>query len=187
MTPYRRTVGRSRSTRRSSSFRRGGSRRTSVWVRSVNTSSVGLVANYGANLIGSGALDPGARIGSTVTRCLLTVELLGAELTSASGGLFMGLTVVNTTGWTDAAQPPALPFTHMNSVDWMFWRYVPYGDEQVGTLLVAATRTFNYNIDARSKRRLTQPDENLMFAVQNNGIPGTTGINIVSSVLLKLA
>lgn len=180
---YRRT----RSTRRTSrrSYRPV---RRKVWVRATQSSTVGVVANYGFNLIGSGMLDPGARIGSTVVRTILTVEFIaGALVLPGANGFFAGLAVANTVGFTVGGTPPILPVTHANSVDWMHWSYNAVAQVGTGVLTGTADTHIGKVFDIKSRRVMSQPDENLIFVVQNNGIANTTGVNITSQVLLLLA
>lgn len=175
---------------RSSSRRRGVNKRTNLWVRSWTVSAVGVVANYAVECIPNTSLDPGARIGATVVRTLGTVELLGAQPTSASGGLFVGLAVGDVINWT-ATAPPFLPVTDANLVDWMHWRYLPLASLAVGKYAnppgAPTTASFVYDFDAKVSRRMNQPNEGLVLVVQNNGIAGTTGLSVAVQTLLKLS
>lgn len=185
---YRRTVGRSRTSTRS---RRGSaSGRRHLWVRHTEVSPVGTIANYGIRIVPDSKLDPGRRIGSTVLRCHIVIEILGAELTSASGGWFFGLAVMDVTEFATSSTPPELPIVNNapnNGVDWMAWGYRPFSHKDVGSSVVASTRSTTWELDVKSKRVIALQGENLVFVLQNNGYTGTTGVNFVSSVLLYTA
>lgn len=184
-----RTVGRSRYRKSRSSRRSRG--RSTLWVRHQEVTPVGVLANYGVNIFPAAELDPGARAGATVVRCLGVFELLGAALTSATGGLFIGLAVTNISNFGTNTTPPILPFADRNGVNWMHWRYVPVSSLAVGKWAnppgTPTTISMSYEFDSKSSRVMNSPHESCVFVVQNNGISGTTGANFVFSTLIKLA
>lgn len=184
---YRRTVGRSRG-RRSSSLRRFSSPRQRVWVRAVAPNPApGVVADYGFILIPDLMLDPGARVGSTVLRIHGTLQINCGAVTKTDPGFFFGIAVTDVNGFNLPAQPPILPYTHMNGVDWMAWGYFPVASRNVGYYSSTSSTTYSYPFDVKSKRRITQPQENLVLVFQNNGIEATVGLNLSTSTLLALS
>lgn len=180
---------------RTSSFRRGFAvPRQNVWVRELQVSGVGPVANYSIILVNEPHIDAGARLGSTVIRTHVAVELLGAELSSATGGLFFGIAMMDVSQFSDLTQPPVLPVVPgtgqpNNGADWAYWNYVPVSEMKTLAIPNAAptTRNLSYRIDAKSKRRFTEQHQNFVFVLQNNSISGTTGVALVTSTLVKLS
>lgn len=162
--------------------------RRKVWVRSQYVTAAAVLANYGNTVWSDNDLDPGARLGSTVLRSVGSIEILGAGPWT-SGGVFVGFAIYNVSEWLDPLTPPITPWEDRNSVDWMHWSYYSVSDPRTQVVKNDATGTtgsFTIPFDIKSRRIISQPQESLIFVVQNNSLQGTAGANLVSSSLVLL-
>lgn len=185
---YRRSRPRAR---RVSSRRPRGAPRRTVWIRSGE--SLGTIAQgavKASNLISPSYLDPGARIGSTVTRIRMNIQVAfpGAYLDSISKA-YVGVCV-----WpeSDVALAPPHPWNGRNSLDWLAWEPIsPAGADVVfvTTLPPTAGSVVNRDLDIKSQRVITEPGDTLVVAVYGDTTAASqiTIFSHTSSVLLKLS
>lgn len=146
--------------------RRGVSRRSTHWVRiGTATGAISSGSVIGLDLMDDNYLDPGARLGSTVTRVRLSVSVLTAtsQTMIATSILYLGM-VVDRFELGDYPKPSE----DRNSVDWLYWRAVPVA-EIVATGL-ATTQTdalsFAFTDDIKSQRKFYEQGDHLMLSIQ---------------------
>lgn len=182
---YRRTVGRSRrsGSRRRSSFRRP------IWVRATHSSVAltGASTSYGAALIPDVEIDPGARLGSTISRVHLTLSISTPVPTSATAVL-VGMAVTDVSDFGVNTDPPINPYDNEAGADWMLWRWIPTVNAfpGMGITNLQGGWQIGYEFDVKSKRVIAQQQENLVFVVTSIGVPWS-GVNIASSTLLHMS
>lgn len=164
--------------------RRSGSVRQNIWVRSV----AGVTAQWsatGVDLIAPTFLDPGARVGATVTRVR---GVLFANVTDAApeigAYISVGL-VVSEVDPNFATQPAIHPIQDANSVDWLYWEVIPWAQE-AAIVHTGGSITFSKEFDVKAMRRINAPNQTLNLYIANSA--GTwMSVNVAASTLLKLS
>lgn len=173
---------RHRTTRRSRSGRSYSPRRQSVWIRTLTTSTVGTVAQLGVDLIPASAIDRGSIIGATVTRARISVQINCGAVTTVFPGFYTGVYVGN------AGQLAGqMPSSGANVVDWMHWKFNSVAFPGTGIFASATENAIAVDIDVKAQRKLSQPADTLILALENGGITPTVGAVVAASVLLKLS
>lgn len=181
---------RSRTRKRSSRYSRSN-RRSSVWIRTnnVNVPAVGTAGSHAMDLLPAGDIDPGAIIGSTVTRVRGTIQCNAGAITGVYGGFYVGFAVVDK--GAEPLEDLPEPYANRNDVDWMHWEYVSAAASKVGVWNTsdATQYVFTWEYDVKSQRRIYAPQVSLLAFVQINSIPSNPpiAVNLVSSTLLKLS
>lgn len=160
---------RPRSRRRS---RRSAPVRTTHWYRQPALQFTEITAGPQAlDLLPDTVLDPGARLGATVTR--IHIELRArwvvAQVTPPIWFFYLGVYV----GPSTFPTLPLGPGAHANDVDWMFWRAI--GPQSAGNLVIGATdMSAQYTFDVKSQRRFYEPTDKLWMIGQAEGNQGVT-------------
>lgn len=165
-------------------------KRQTMWVRNVHNSGANPISAYGQPLIPGDVLDPGARVGSTVVRTVGDLTLTSGVVSSLVGVMALGILVMDTTGWTDATQPPVRPVGHRNlsAARWMHWRYLPLAELKPWHPTITNTGAqFHYHWDVSVNRRMAGLGDNVVLVVELISFPENTGIVFGSSTLIKLA
>lgn len=183
--PYRRPRA---STNRNRRGRNGLPKRQFVWVRTVAVNIPQIATSWPVDLLPSNAIDPGAVVGSTVTRVRGSVAITGAAPTDTLASVAAGLVVANR-NWI-ALDPGPDPFDEGTVADWLYWEnkylatpnFSTYSNTAPVTSLTAA-----FDFDAKAQRRISEPLDTLWMTLRPIvWTPLPTALNLTASVLLKL-
>lgn len=184
---YRRNYSaRGRRSRRSSRY----PVRTTHWYRQANVPfGDSLLSGPAAlDLLPDDVLDPGARLGATVTRVHLKVDAYWTPAIAAlpDWHMYFGLYVGP---GAPAAQIPS-PATALNAVDWFFWETLSVHNVDNGTILneTAASYSVGYTRDVKSQRRFYEPTDKVWAVAElrnNAGYAAGNGPTVTVSVLIK--
>lgn len=164
----------------------GGYRgRGTLWSRHEFNSTTPIPADSAlwTNLLPDSTLDPGARIGSTVTRVRLRVQLTYDDVIFQSDPglkmIWVGCIVM-----PNNVTPAQVlgPHTHSGS-DWFMWDVIPPNRNrlQLGTTLALIWDAY----DIKSQRRLTDQYDVPTFVIQPNFVIGS--VKVIASTLIKRA
>lgn len=171
--------------RRSSSFRRVGAPRKSVWIRTPN--DIGTAASgqlLSADICPPTSVDDGAKLGATVIRTHIRATFLvpvAAGALAYNGVIYVGASILPTT-------TPIGPGTAQNQVPWFFYDVVHPVDPS-GLIDPTTTSTqmlFTREWDVKSNRVITQPGETVLLCVQPLSMD-ITAARFDVSLLIKLA
>lgn len=180
--------------RRARSGSRRGRRspaRSYVWVRA-GSGPTGLPKdnpNYVFDLVPDGNLDPGARVGSTVTRIRGMISL-GYTAPDYYSSLTVGISIQQPE--SSATAPAISPVDHANAADWLYWNrfHVSQGTNGAGYVMGTDLFLTAFDFDAKASRRFTAPNDHLYiymsFRDEGTRLPQQS-IAVVSSTLLKLS
>lgn len=175
-----------RGARRGSRY--GGSKRTFTWVRDVRDSiAVAAGGATGVSIVPDTGLDPGARIGATVTRVFIQLKLVHPDdlhtQNPAQTKFFLGLIVLPQNFVPGADQGPS----NASHLDWFAWRAFDYTLSPNYTASVAGTPgtiISGHVFDVRSQRILhDQLDVPWLFISNRSAVAVTFGY--AASTLLK--
>lgn len=149
---------------RGRSFRRGSSSKGTLWIRSA-PSAAGATAggSVALDLLPDASLDPGARVGSTITRVHLVCQwqVAGAQTFTPTSHVSFGMIA----GRFESGLNVPNPMLGGDEDRWMLWDRVPISEGYQAFSPTQTTGLFNHRFDVKSKRVLHGRSDKLWLSI----------------------